>query len=67
VPPYPIASNQPGAPGLAAAAVAAGSAAGSSRSADHGSDATASTALPDEVRQQLRALIIEELSQLIKG
>jgi hypothetical protein len=28
---------------------------------------TAAGALPDAVREQLRALIIEELSQLIKG
>jgi acetaldehyde dehydrogenase / alcohol dehydrogenase len=67
VPPYPIASNQPGAPGLTPVAAGAGSAGGPGGSADHGPDATASAALPDDVREQLRALIIEELSQLIKG
>ena len=66
VPPYPLASNQPGAPGLAPAA-AAGPAGGSGGSAGHGSRDTAAGALPDAVREQLRALIIEELSQLIKG
>ena len=66
VPPYPLASNQPGAPGLAPAA-APGPAGGPGGSAGHGSRDTAAGALPDAVREQLRALIIEELSQLIKG
>jgi hypothetical protein len=67
VPSYPLASNQPGAPGMASAAAGPGVPGEPSRSSVPGTYATASTALSDEVRQQLRALIIEELSQLIKG
>jgi acyl-CoA reductase-like NAD-dependent aldehyde dehydrogenase len=80
VPPYPVASNLAGGAGQLAegrGAVfpasdearrrsAGGPRREGSASQRPGSE-PASTALPDAVRQQLRALIIEELSQLIKG
>lgn len=56
VPAYPIASNLAGAEGLPAAARSAVAA-----------PAGAQDGLPDSVREQLRALILEELSQLMGG
>jgi acyl-CoA reductase-like NAD-dependent aldehyde dehydrogenase len=77
VPPYPLASNQPGAVLAehagrqeALSSLLAPSAllrrAGVARQEDSAA-ASALSGLPPGVREQLRALIIEELSQLIKG
>ena len=66
VPGYPHASNLPGSIEgvLSAGARAAGLVAGPTVSG--GAGAPGGTAVPDAVREQLRALIIEELEQLIK-
>jgi acetaldehyde dehydrogenase/alcohol dehydrogenase len=56
VPAYPVASNLPGRDG-----------AGPSETAGGGASETASGGIPDSVRAQLRALIIEELQQLVQG
>jgi hypothetical protein len=62
VPAYPHASNLPGAAGAGApASAAAPSGAAAADAAAVGPEVTAA------VREQLRALIIEELEQLIKG
>jgi acetaldehyde dehydrogenase / alcohol dehydrogenase len=79
VPPYPRASNLPperpeergtGAPGDGSAGTAGGSGSsfrGGTAGRSGGPSQGASTSLPDSVRDQLRALIIEELTQLIGG
>jgi len=59
VPGYPHASNLPGA-GVAAAGRADG------RAAPGGAGISGGAAVPDAVREQLRALIIEELEQLLQ-
>jgi acyl-CoA reductase-like NAD-dependent aldehyde dehydrogenase len=71
VPAYPYASNLPQAPGFSVTgsgpdaadpADLAGGAAG-----DGGAGSIAAGAVPDAVREQLRALIIDELRQLVGG
>jgi hypothetical protein len=67
VPPYPLASNQHGAPGLVSSVDSPAGSTGESASVPGLAAGASRAALPDAVREQLRALIIEELSQLIKG
>ena len=67
VPPYPLASNQHGAPGLMSSGDSPAGSMGESASVPGLASGASRAALPDAVREQLRALIIEELSQLIKG
>jgi acyl-CoA reductase-like NAD-dependent aldehyde dehydrogenase len=62
VPGYPDASNLPGAPALRPAS--SGAAADSLDADGAGADGAVAS---DEVREQLRALIIEELQQLVRG
>jgi acyl-CoA reductase-like NAD-dependent aldehyde dehydrogenase len=71
VPAYPLASNLPGSLGMTATDALTGHHAAAGHHPAAATSATsvppAASAVPDAVREQLRALIIEELQQLIKG